>query len=721
VLPAILALARELIAADGYAIWRFDQQSGIWRVGSSSAISNEFSHRVVASDGGVSVSTVPFSDPLVAEDVEQVPMLDRMRAAYRREGICSLLAIPLTIGGQRSGTLVFYYRAPHRFADVEVQIARALGNLSAAAVTTAELYDDQRRNREMAERANRQAAFLSQASAVLASSLDYEVTLRAVANLSVPHVADWCAVDIVDEHGEIQRLAVAHVDPAKVELARTFRERYPDEPNSPYGVPRVVRTGKPAMFGEITSDMIRAAARNEEHLRALQELSITSFMCVPLVAHGRTLGALTFVNAESGRRYSDADLRFASDVAYRAALAVDNARAYRQANAANRAKDEFLATLSHELRTPLNAVLGWIRMLRSGVVAPAKIAHALGVIERNAAVQARLVEDMLDLSRIITGKFRLDVQPINLSSAIEAAIEAVQLAATAKSIAIHVDLDPDAGPVYGDAARLQQVVWNLLSNAVKFTGRGGNVQVRLVRRGGTAEIEVIDTGEGVAPELLSFVFDRFRQGDAGSTRGYAGLGLGLAIVRHIVELHGGTVEAASGGKGQGATFRIALPLIPLAGANSESAPASTAATGVPWPGQFDSVISGLSVLVVDDDRDARELLADVLETYGMRVVAVSSMAEALSELDRLVPDIVVSDIGMPDQDGFEFVRRIRERPPEQGGKVPAIALTAYAGPDDRARALTAGFQVHLSKPVDFHELLTTFATLIADRAQRPHR
>jgi CheY-like chemotaxis protein len=264
------------------------------------------------------------------------------------------------------------------------------------------------------------------------------------------------------------------------------------------------------------------------------------------------------------------------------------------------------------------------------------------------------------------------------------------------------------------------VVWNLLSNAVKFTGRGGNIQVNVVRRGGMAEIEVIDTGEGVAPELLSYVFDRFRQGDAGSTRGHTGLGLGLAIVRHIVELHGGTVEAASGGKGQGATFRISLPVISIAGKDGEVAPVSSAPTDVPWPSQVASAISGLSVLVVDDDQDARDLLADVLETHGVRVVAVPSMTEALSELDRLVPDVVVSDLGMPDRDGFEFVRRIRERPPQQGGNVPAIALTAYAGPEDRARALTAGFQVHLPKPIDFHELLATLANLTAHRAQRPH-
>jgi PAS domain S-box-containing protein len=671
VLPALVVLARTLLRADGYAVWLLDARAKEWRIGASHGISEAFSRMLVESFRGEDVSAVAFTEPLIVSSVADTPLLEDRARALRQEGIESMMAVPLTIGGHGTGTLVFYYRTPHQFDEVEVQTARALGNLAAAAITSAELFEAQRRSREQAERANRQTAFLAEASAALGSSLDYEETLRTVAQLAVPQIADWCAVDVVDEHGEVQRLAVSHIDSAQASTA-----------------------------GSAVADVIGFGT-------ALMRPNV---IVVPLTAHRRTFGALTFVYADSARTYSDVDFRFAHDMAYRAALAVENARAYRQVQAANRAKDEFLATLSHELRTPLNAVLGWARMLRGGAVSQEKMARAFEVVERNALAQLDLVEDLLDLSRVITGKFRLDVQPVSLTATINAAVEAIQPAAAAKGITVKVDAGSDESLISGDEARLQQVIWNLLSNAIKFTLRGGRVTVTLRRQESQFEIEVSDTGEGIEPAVLPYVFDRFRQGDSGTTRTHQGLGLGLAIVRHIVELHGGRVDVASPGKGQGATFMISLPFVqPVRIAALKSGRDVV----IPARRPYTAALSGVRALVVDDDSDTRELLAEVLRSRGVVVTAVSSVEEGLAALDREVPDILLSDIAMPDRDGFDLIRRVRERPADRGGHVPAVAITAYARPEDTERSLASGYQMHVTKPVDMDELIATVASLTA--------
>jgi PAS domain S-box-containing protein len=708
VVPAILSLSKTLIEADGYAVWRVDDGTATWSVVGAVGVSEEFQRTVVGSLFGGS-STVPFSDPLAVESVHTLPLLESRADAYRAEGVESVLAIPLTIGTRASGTLVFYYRARHVFSEVELHVARALGNLSSAAITTAELYDEQRRLRESAELANRQAAFLAAASAALSNSLDYEATLKTVAELAVPHIADWCAVDVVDEKGSVKRLAMAHVDPRRVELAREFEQRHPPDASRHGSVAEVIRSGSPVMIPLVSDEMLVAAARDEVHLRALRDLGIVSYIVVPLLAHGRTFGAMTFVSSDSHRQYDARDLRFAQDVGFRAAVAIENARVYQDVHAANRAKDEFLATLSHELRTPLNSVLGWARMLRTGSLDAAKTSRAFEVIERNAAAQLDLVEDLLDLSRIITGKFRLDVAAVDLADVIISAADAIQPAATAKEIAMSIHAAPGSGRVFGDAARLQQVVWNLLSNAIKFTDRGGRVDVRLGRQDdSTVVLEVSDTGEGITPDVLPYVFDRFRQGESGTTRTHAGLGLGLAIVRHIIELHGGRVSVASEGKGRGSTFRLVLPVHA-----ERAAVASTALShdAPPRRRPLMKTLAGLHALVVDDDRDARELVTEVLRSRGMHVTTAASAEEGLDALDHDVPDVILSDIAMPELDGFELIRRIRQRPADRGGAVPAIALTAHARPEDRTRSLTSGFQVHLAKPVDLEHLVTTVEAL----------
>ncbi|KAB8320480.1 response regulator [Tolypothrix campylonemoides VB511288] len=387
------------------------------------------------------------------------------------------------------------------------------------------------------------------------------------------------------------------------------------------------------------------------------------------------------------------------------------------AEAANRMKDEFLATLSHELRSPLNAMLGWTRLLNTRKFDEATTARAMETIERNAKSQAQLVEDLLDVSRIIQGKLRLNIRPIQLVPVIEAALETVRPAADAKEIQLQSVLDSTAGPVAGDSDRLQQVVWNLLSNAIKFTPQGGLVQILLECVNSYVEITVTDTGKGINPEFVPYVFERFRQADSSTTRAYSGLGLGLAIVRHLVELHGGTVHAESQGEGKGATFKVRLPLVKESRtreqqSKEENISSVLLCTSTPLP-----ILDGVQILVVDDEADSREFLVAAIEMCGAEVIAVSSAIEAIQVISQQRLDVLVSDIGMPGEDGYSLIRKVRMLPKEQGGDIPAVALTAYAREEDRMRSLSQGFQMHLSKPVEPDKLATIIASLVKKTAK----
>ena len=383
-----------------------------------------------------------------------------------------------------------------------------------------------------------------------------------------------------------------------------------------------------------------------------------------------------------------------------------------QLREANRLKDEFLATVSHELRTPLTAVLGWAHLLRAGQLDETSATSALETIERNARAQSQLIDDLLDVSRIITGKLRLDVRQIDPGSFIEAAIEALRPAAEAKDIRIQKMMDTGVISVLGDPARLQQIVWNLLSNAIKFTKKGGRVQVRLERINSHIEIAVSDTGVGIKPEFLPHVFERFRQADQKTTRQHGGLGLGLAIVRHLVELHGGMVDAMSSGEGQGATFVVKLPVVPVYQKSDLAERAHPAARETLPSFDCPERLDGLKALIVDDEADTRELLRVGLSQCGAEVITVGSAQEALEAIKRERPALLVSDIGMPDEDGYELMRKVRALPAQQGGKTPAIALTAYARTEDRLRALRAGYQMHVTKPVELAELAAVMASLV---------
>lgn len=460
-------------------------------------------------------------------------------------------------------------------------------------------------------------------------------------------------------------------------------------------------------------------------------LPVRSYLAVPVKSRsGEVLGGLFFGHEEAGV-FTDADERLLVAVAAQAAVAMDNAKLFgaalraeesaererekleaiaRELESANRTKDEFLATVSHELRTPLNAILGWVRMLRSGGLPEEKRERALEIIERNANAQTQLIEDLLDVSRIISGKLRLEMRSAELEVVVENAIEAVRPAAHAKNVILQQVIDPMIPAIWGDPGRLQQVVWNLLTNAVRFTPSGGQVRLRVQQRDASVEISVTDTGQGIDPAFLSKVFERFRQADATTTRQHGGLGLGLAIVRHLVELHGGTVHVASEGEGKGATFSVTLPIAPSRGSSTQRPPAlrSGAATVRFQCGQQ---LEGVTVLVVDDEPDAREMLKEMLGACKAGVVTAGSVPEALSLVSLVRPDVIVSDIGMPGEDGYVLIHKLRALPEGAGGRTPAIALTAYARFEDRTKALVAGFNLHVPKPVEPAELLSVLVSL----------
>lgn len=384
-------------------------------------------------------------------------------------------------------------------------------------------------------------------------------------------------------------------------------------------------------------------------------------------------------------------------------LLVRAERARAEAEAANRMKDEFLATLSHELRTPLTSLLGWSSVLREAKRDEKVLTQGLEAIDRNARVQAQLIDDLLDVSRIVSGKLNLDVRPLDVSSVTRAAINVVRPAADAKNITLDYSAEPGLGAISADSARIHQIVWNLLSNAVKFTPQGGKITIRSEQDGSHAKITVRDTGQGIEAEFLPRVFDRFRQADSSTTRSFGGLGLGLAIVRHLVELHGGTVSAESGGFGKGATFTTTFPLL--------TDRAETIAHSGEYPALEVRSLDGLRVLLVDDEPEAREIISTVIGRTGAEVKACISASDALVKLAEWRPDVILSDIAMPDEDGYSFIGKVRSLPREKGGETPAAALTAYARDEDRVQALAAGYQMHIAKPIGAHQLVTMVAKL----------
>jgi PAS domain S-box-containing protein len=539
-------------------------------------------------------------------------------------------------------------------------------------------------------RAEESLRLTARTAEVLASSLDYDETLRATAGLAVPGLADWCVVLLLDSSGEAHRAAVVHADPKKNELAQRLltiprRKDLPPQLAAPFAKMR-------PFIITLDDEWIRTTSYDDDHAALVRELGAATMLVAPVEARERILGTITFVSATPGR-YDDHDIEVASLLARRVAVAIDNAQLYRAAVHASAAKDEFLATVSHELRTPMTATLGWVRLLSLGNLDAETQKTGLHAIENATHAQAQLIDDILDVSSIILGKFRLERGPVDLRMVIDAATEALAPALTAKSIAMDVDTSRWTGAIQGDASRLQQVFWNLLANAVKFGRRGGRIEVVLERDEAVARITVRDDGAGIDPSFLPHVFDRFRQAESGSTRAHGGLGLGLAIVRHLIELHGGSVNASSDGRGKGATFVVELP------ATFDAAKASRSeSAGLPD-------LAKKEILVVDDEQTTLDFVATVLRQCGAHVTTARSADEALIALNAGEHDLLITDIAMPETDGLTMMVRVRELKPS----MPAIALSA------RSDVPRNGFARVLRKPIDPIELASQIAQVISGR------
>ena len=536
-----------------------------------------------------------------------------------------------------------------------------------------------------------------------------------VAQLAVRSHADVCAIDTVGEEGILYRATFAKKP--SVTLDPVFELILHQRPDAAFGPNEVVRTGEPELIPEMTDAQRVAMAGDAETLARLRAVPFVSLVRVALITRGRTYGAITLAFTESRERYTQDDLDMVLDLARRMAAAVDASELYAEAELkratledANRAKDEFLATLSHELRTPLNAMLGWTQLLRAGDLEPHEFARALETIERNAKAQAQLIADLLDVSRIVTGKLHLNLAKVRLQNLIQAAIDGVRLTADAKKIRIETSMEAPVRDVSGDADRLLQVVGNLLSNALKFTPSGRSVHITLEEHEGSARIVVRDTGQGITKEFLPYVFDRFRQADSTSTRTQGGLGLGLANVSHLVVAHGGSVSVASEGAGLGASFTVALP-IPAEELDSLRPPPAQAM----GPSGISRMLAGLHVLLVEDEPDGRGMMRVILERAGATVRAESNAKDATLALVQERPDVLISDIGLPGESGYALVGKLRALEAGSSSRTIAVALTAFAAEEDRGKAIQAGFDAHVSKPVEATELIAVVARLAQGR------
>ena len=649
---------------------------------------------------GISVFYPELSDShllQMSEDDEHLQLL-------RNLGIRSLMVIPVRSRGQLFGAISFFTAESGRYyQQTDLALAEDIARRAATAIDNARLYQETQRS------VNR-TVLLQKITAAFSEALTPQQVADVVVNQGIAALeATGGSVVLLTEGNTTLKVVQA------IGYPQTLINTWTSFPlTAPNQIAETVRTGQP-IFLENLAAMI---ARYPDLADVVTVIANNAWASIPLIVEGKVIGALG-LSFTPLQIFNEEDRGFMLTLGQQCAQAIARAQLYEaektaraQAETANRIKDEFLAVLSHELRTPLNPILGWAKLLRTRKFDEATKIRALETIERNAKLQTQLIGDLLDVSRILQGKVRLNLYTVDLKVAIASALETVRLAAEAKSIQIQTVLSNDIGKVLGDGDRLQQVMWNLLSNAVKFTPTDGQVEVRLEQVGLDAQIQVIDTGKGINPEFLPYVFDYFRQADAKTTRVFGGLGLGLAIVRHLVELHGGTVQAESLGEARGATFTVRLPLLK----NTELR-VNTGETSQAELSNDDTLLAGVQILLVDDQPDVREFFSFALEQYGATVTAVESAAEALETLAQSKPDILLSDIGMPLMDGYMLLREVRKLSPEEGGEIPAIALTAYAGEMNYNQAMAAGFQKHLPKPVDPVDLATAIVNLLIEDNQ----
>jgi PAS domain S-box-containing protein len=538
------------------------------------------------------------------------------------------------------------------------------------------------------KRVEQDIRFLADASGSLAALVDYESALQKLAALAVPTFADWCAVDMLDESGALHRLAVAHVDPSKVELAHQIHQRYPPNPRAPLGVWQIVRSGQSELVPEISDEILAATVEDDERLQIVRQLGLRSYMGVPLVVRGKVLGVVTFIDAESGRRYDERDLAVAENLAHRAAIAIENARLYQEVRDADRRKDEFLAMLAHELRNPLAPIANALQILRMPVADRDIINRSREVMERQVRHLVRLVDDLLDVSRVMRGKIELRRERVQLADVVAHAVEAIQPSLNAQAQELVISLPTQAIEVEVDQVRMSQIVSNLLTNAVKYTPPGGKIWVTITCQMHQAVLSVKDNGIGIAPEMLPKVFDLFVQVENSLSRSQGGLGIGLTLVRSLVQMHGGAIEAHSGGVGQGSEFVVRLPL-----ATQQSVEQHLEQYAMPTQNDTQK----RRILVVDDNVDAGQTLAMLLRLSGSDVEITHDGPSALHTAEDFRPQVIFLDIGMPGMDGYEVARKLRACP--LTSDVLLVALTGWGQEEDRRRTAEAGFDVHLVKPV----------------------
>ncbi|MBN3959629.1 PAS domain S-box protein [Nostoc sp. NMS8] len=653
---------------------------------------------------GISVFLPELSDSHLVQMSEDDEHLQLLRSL----GMRSLMVIPVRSRGQLFGSLSFFTAESGRYyQQTDLALAEDIARRAAIAIDNARLYQETQQAKQAAERSVNRTVLLQKITAAFSEALTPQQVTDVVVNQGIAALEATGGSVVLLTEGNTTLKVVQGIGYPQT-LINTWTSFPITAPNQ---IAETVRTGQP-IFLENLAAMI---ARYPDLADVVTVMVNNAWASIPLIVEGKVIGALA-LSFTTVHIFTEEDRGFMLTLGQQCAQAIARAQLYEaektaraQAETANRIKDEFLAVLSHELRTPLNPILGWAKLLRTRKFDEATKIRALETIERNAKLQTQLIGDLLDVSRILQGKVSLSLHAVDLKIVIASALETVRLAAEAKSIKIQTVLSNDIGKVLGDGDRLQQVMWNLLSNAVKFTPTEGRVEVHLKQVGLDAQIQVIDTGKGINPEFLPYVFDYFRQADAKTTRVFGGLGLGLAIVRHLVELHGGTVQAESLGDGLGATFTVSLPLLK----NSELRVSSSEPSQAELSND-DTLLAGVQILLVDDQADVREFFSFVLEQYGATVTAVESADEALQTLALSLPDILLSDIGMPLMDGYMLLREVRKLPPEQGGQIPAIALTAYAGEINYNQAMAAGFQKHLPKPVDPVDLATAIVNLIGN-------
>jgi signal transduction histidine kinase/PAS domain-containing protein len=543
------------------------------------------------------------------------------------------------------------------------------------------------------KQAERTTRFLADASAALAELTDYKSTLQKVVGLAVPFFADWCAADMQEADGSLRRLAVTHSDPAKLQLAHELFRRYPPRPSDPHGVMKVLRTGEPDWMAMIPDSLLVESAQDEDHLRILRQLSLKSFICVPLRSRARTLGALTFMTAESGRVYDATDLAAAEDLAHRTVIAIENARLLSALKESDCRKDEFLAILAHELRNPLAPIRNAVQIYRAKGPSVPELQWATDVIDRQVHQMTRLVDDLLDVSRITTGKIELRKERVELAVVVNSAVEASRPLIEKWGHGLTVTIPPQPIQIEVDPTRMAQVLSNLLNNAAKYMDQGGRIWVIAERQSGHVLIRVKDTGIGIPTETLLRIFDMFTQVDRSSERSEGGLGIGLTLVQRLVEMHGGTVEARSDGPEKGSEFVVRLAVAEVKDQKPQ---------GAACEGEKGAAPTGRRILVVDDNRDAADSLGMLLRMMGNEVHTAHDGLEAIGAAAAFQPDMVLLDLGLPKLNGYEAARRIRAQ--DGGTDMVLVAVTGWGQEDDRRRSKEAGFDHHMTKPVEFDAL-----------------